>query len=202
MTRYYDPLSDMSRIKEYLINLFLDKDDIVNLIMPTLDDNHFTLNQNWLGGKYEKNVYGETEIKTLLGHCFDHPYLEGTVTDSRCAIFIETYLNRVENRHIKEVGLDVFIVCHKDMVQLSDEDKDYYRSIGIYGNRVDSAIQLINSAILDIETMNNIKKRYSIGSMDLAEEEPLKQYIPSTKFYGKCLSYTYNTFYQRKDNMR
>lgn len=202
MARYYDPLSDMSRIKEYLINLFLDKDDIVNLIMPTLDDNHFTLNQNWLGGKYEKNVYGETEIKTLLGHCFDHPYLEGTVTDSRCAIFIETYLNRVENRHIKEVGLDVFIVCHKDMVQLSDEDKDYYRSIGIYGNRVDSAIQLINSAILDIETMNNIKKRYSIGSMDLAEEEPLKQYIPSTKFYGKCLSYTYNTFYQRKDNMR
>lgn len=158
MPKYYDPLSDMSRIKEYLMNLFLDKEDLANLIMPTLDDDHFTLNQNWLGGKYDKNVYGKTEIVTLLGHCFDHPYLEGTVTDSRCAIFIETYLNRVENKHIKEVGLDVFIVCHKDMVQLSDEDKDYYRSIGIYGNRVDSAIQLINSAILDIETMNNIKK--------------------------------------------
>ena len=43
MSKYYDPLSDMSRIKEYLMNLFLDKEDLVNLIMPTLDNDHFTL---------------------------------------------------------------------------------------------------------------------------------------------------------------
>ena len=202
MPKYYDPLSDMSRIKEYLINLFLDKEDLANLIMPTLDDEHFTLNQNWLGGKYDKNIFGETEIKTLIGHCFDHPYIDGTVTDNRCAIFIETYLNRVENKHIKEVGLDVFIVCHKDMVQLSDEDKGYYHKIGVYGNRVDSAVQLINSALLDPLENEHIKKKYSIGEINMSERNPLKQYVPNTKFYGKCLSYTYQTFYQRKRNVR
>lgn len=201
MSKYYDPLSDMSRIKDNLMLLFCDSDDIVRLIMPQLDDDHFSMEQNWYGGKYEKNIWGETEIKTLIGHCFDHPYIEGTVTDNRCAIFIETYLKRVPNKHIKEVGVDIFIVCHKDSVRISEEDKDYYRSIGIYGNRVDSAVQLINSAILNTEVMENIKKRYAIGNMNLNDEEPIKQYIPSTKFYGKCISYTYNTFYQ-KDNVR
>lgn len=202
MEKYYDSLSDMSRIKDSLKLLFCDSKDIVNLIMPQLDDEHFSMEQNWYGGTFDKNIWGKTEIKTLLGHCFDHPYIEGTVTDNRCAIFIETYLTRVENQHIKEVGLDIFVVCHKDSVQLSDDEKQYYRSIGVYGNRVDSAVQLINSSILKAETMENIKKRYSIGSINLSEYDPLKQYIPSTKFYGKCLSYTYNTFYQRKSNMR
>lgn len=202
MPKIYDPLSDMSRIKEYLMNLFLDKEDIVHLVMPTLDNDNFTLNQNWLGGKYDKNVYGETEIKTLLGHCFDHPYMEGTVTDSRCSIFIETYLNRVQNEHMKEVGLDVFIVCHKEIVQLSEEDKNYYRKIGIYGNRVDSTMQLINSALLDPHENEYMKEKYSIGKINLSEHNPIKLYTPNTKFYGKCLSYYYQAFYQRKSNVR
>lgn len=200
--KYYDPLSDMAMIKESLVSLFCDTEDITRLIMPQLDNEDFTFEQNWYGGKFDKNIYGKTDIQTLIGHCFDTPYIEGTVSDNRCAIFIETYLTKVENQKIKQVGVDIFVIAHKDSVRLSDEDKDYYKSIGVYGNRVDSAVQVINSTINDEKIMEAIKKRYSIGDLTFTERNPVKQYIPGTKFYGKCLSYTYNTFYQRKDNVR
>ena len=200
--KYYNPLSDMSRIKTSLMSLFCDLNDLTKLIMPQLDNDNFTFEENWLGGKYDKNKYGKTEIVDLVGHCFDMPYIEGTVTDNRCAIFIETYVTKVENEHLKEVGMDVFIVCHKDSVHLSKEDKKYFESIGVYGNRVDSAVQVINSSILNQFVMDSIKKKYSIGTVNLVERNPIQQYVPGTKFYGKVLHYTYQTFYQRKNNVR
>lgn len=200
--KYYDPLSDMAMIKESLMSLFCDTEDITRLIMPQLDDENFTFEQNWYGGNFDKNIYGKTDIKTLIGHCFDTPYIEGTVSDNRCAIFIETYLTKVENQKIKQVGVDIFIVAHKDSVRLSEKDKEYYESVGIYGNRVDSAMQVINSTINDERIMKAINKKYSIGDLTFTERNPVKQYVPGTKFYGRCLSYTYNTFYQRKDNVR
>ena len=202
-TKYYDPLSDLSRIKLSLMELFKDTDDITNLIMPHLDNENFTFDENWYGGKFEKNINGETKITDLVGHCFDTPYIEDTVTDNRCAIFVETYLLKVENQHIKEVGVDVMVICHKDSVRLSESDKQYYESVGVYGNRVDSAIQVINSTILNHNVMDNIKKDFSIGKLTLSERgNPLQQYVPCTKFYGKVLHYTYQTFYQRKNNER
>lgn len=200
--KYYDPLSDMSRIKESLMSLFCDLEDITRLIMPQLDNSNFTWEQNWYGGNFDKNVKGQTEIKTLLGHCFDTPYIEGTVTDNRCAIFIETYLIGVGSQHIKEVGVDIMVICHKDSVKLSEKDKKYYESIGVYGNRVDSAIQVINSSILNHRVMEKIKEKYSIGDLNLIERNPLQQYVPGTKFYGKVLHYAYQTFYQRKNNVK
>lgn len=200
--KYYDPLSDMSRIKESLVELFGDVEDISNLIMPNLDDSNFTWMENWLGGNFTETINGETKITNLIGHCFDIPYVEGTISDNRCAVFMETHLLKVENQHIKQVGLDIFVVCHKDAVKLSKEEKEYYNSIGIYGNRVDSAIQAINSTINNKLLMKGIKEKYSIGELTFVERNPLKQYIPATKFYGKCLSYTYQSFYQRKDHVR
>lgn len=200
--KYYDPLADTAMIKESLLSLFCDTEDITRLIMPQMENENFTFEQNWYGGRYDTNIYGETDIQTLIGHCFDTPYVEGTITDNRCAIFVETYLTKVENQKIKQVGLDVFIIAHKDAVRLSEEDKKYFNSKGVYGNRIDCAVQVINSTINNNMIMDSIKKKYSIGELTLSERNPLKQYIPGTKFYGKCLSYTYNTFYLRKDQYR
>lgn len=200
--KYYDPLSDMAMIKESLMSLFCDTKDITRLIMPVLDNDNFTFEQNWYGGVCNENIDGKTEIVDLIGHCFDTPYIEGTITDARCAIFIETYVAKVECKKIKQIGVDIYIIAHKDVVRLSDDDKDYYRSIGIYGNRVDSAVQAINSSINNPEIMKEIKRKYSIGELTLSEYEPVEKYVPATKFYGKCIHYTYNTFYQRKDNIR
>lgn len=200
--KYYDSLSDMSRIKDSLMSIFYDSDDVIRLIMPTLDDDNFTQKQNWYGGTLEKNVDGETEKVSLTGHCFDTPYIEGKVSDGKCGVFIETYLTKAESLRIKEVGVDITVVCHKDYINLSNEDKEYFNSLGVFGNRVDSAIQAINSAILNSNAMELIKQKYSIGNMILAKENPLKQYSPGAGFYGKCLSYTYQSFFQRKANAR
>lgn len=193
--KYYNPLLDMSSIKESLMSLFCNSKDITKLIMPSLDNTDFTLEQNWYGGTYDKGISGKTNPTTLTGHCFDTPYIEGTISDDRCAVFIETYLSKIENQRIKEVGVDIMVVCHKDLTKLSKEDKEYFNLSGVYGNRIDSAIEVINSLILNSDT---IKESYSIGNMNLTKIAPLNQYVPDTKFYGKCLSYTYQSFYRKK----
>lgn len=195
---YYDPLSDMSRIKVSLMSLFCDSEDITRLIMPNLDNANFTLEQNWYGGTFNENINGETENAALIGHCFDTPYIEGAIPDNRCAIFMETYLTKAANQHIKEVALDIMVICHKDSIRLSQKDAQYYESIGVYGNRIDSTIQLINSSILNPDVMEKIKENYSIGNLNLTEKDPLQQYMPGTGFYGKVLHYTYQSFYRRK----
>ncbi len=197
--KYYCPLSDMSRIKASLMSLFFNNTDITRLIMPTPDNESFTLEQNWYGGKFEKNMSGEAEIITLSGHCFDTPYIEGAMAADSCAIFIETYLTKMENQHIKEVGLDISVICHKDLIRLSTDDSEYYHAKGIYGNRVDSSIQIIHSSLLDSPMTDDIRKKYSIGNISLSlEKNPLKQYCQGKDFYGKCLSYTYQAFYRHK----
>lgn len=196
-TKIYDPLSDMYRIKDSLASLFCDTEDITNLVMPNLDDPDFTFEENWYGGRFEKTVTGKTKIADLLGHCFTTPYIDGTVSDSRCAIFIDTLLISVSNKFIKEVGVEVSVVCHKSSVRLSKNDKTYYESIGVYGNRVDCLSQLINSSILSENIMKAIMKKYSIGSMNLVPRTPVRPYIPGNEFYGKILNYTYQSTYQK-----
>lgn len=200
--KFYDSLSDTSRLKERLMSLFYSKEELVRLIMPKLDDDNFTREQNWYGGLFEKAADGQTEIVTLTGHCFDTSYIEGTLAEGQCAVYLESGLSKAENRHFKEVSMDIMVVCHKDALRLSEEDKNFYNAMGVYGNRVDSAVQIIHSCILGQSMADEIKESYAVGSLNLAGENPLKQYIPDTKFYGKCLSYTYHSFYQRKGSIR
>lgn len=194
--RIYDPLSDIYRIKDSLASLFCDTEDITRLVMPILDDSDFTFEENWYGGKVTKTVNGSTKYTDLLGHCFTTPYIDGTVTDNRCAIFIETSLLSVSNKFIKEVGVEISVVCHKSAIKLSSEDKEYYNSIGVYGNRADCLSQLINSSLLSENIMLAIMKKYSIGTMNLVQRTPIRPYVPSKEFYGKVLLYSYQGNYQ------
>lgn len=200
--KIYNPLSDMSRLKERLMSFFCGQEALVRLVMPKLDDENFTREQNWYGGSFEKAADGHTEIVTLTGHCFDTPYIEGTLAEGQCAIYLESDLSKAENRHFKEAGVNIIVVCHKDVFRLSEEDKNYYNAMGVYGNRIDSAVQIIHSCILSQSITDEIKESYAIGNLNLSVENPLKQYIVNAGFYGKCLSYTYHSFYQRKSNMK
>lgn len=139
-----------------------------------------------------------TDITKLAEHCFDTPYIEGSITDNGCAIFIETHLIKVVNQRVKEVGINIYVVCHKDSISLSEEERTYYNSIGIYGNRVDSVVQAIDATLTSPNTMDEIKKNYSIGALTFIEGEPIKEYLPEPDFYGKQMSYTYQSFYQHK----
>ena len=69
--KIYNPLADLGRIKDSLISLFLDTEDLTRLIMPTLDNIKFTQEQNWYGGNYQTTISGKYESTDLIGHCFD-----------------------------------------------------------------------------------------------------------------------------------
>lgn len=140
----------------------------------------------------------DADIAKLSPNCFDTPYIEGIITDSDCGIFVETHLIKVANQRFKEVGVNIYVVCHKDSIALSEEDNTYFNSVGIYGNRIDSTVQAIHAAIINPETMTEIKKRLSIGDLTLIEEEPIKLYLTGTDFYGKQMSYTYQAFFHKK----
>lgn len=195
--KVYDPLSDLGRVKDSFRSLFFNTDDIVRLIMPTLDDTDFSDEANWYGGKVKTTVTGATKNVTLLGHCFDTPYLDGTIPDNRSAIFIETFVSDLKNRYIKTIRVDVSIISHKDAVSISEADKTYFNNIGVYGNRVDCACQVINSALLDPD----ISKLFGIGDISMVENNPIRLYMPNDKFYGKVISYVYPTFYTTSSNV-
>ena len=139
------------------------------------------------------------DLTRLAAHCFNTPYIEGIMAGHASAIFIETYLTKKTSQRIKEVGIDIYILCHKDSIELPEADKAYYQSKGIYGNRIDSAIQIIHASLSAPQTANNIKENYSLGGLSLSsEKDPLTPYSPGAGFYGKCLSYIYQSFHQRK----
>ena len=196
MTQISNPLADMARIKESLMSMFLEDEDTVKLVMPVPDDPDFTREQNWYGGKMHTTVTGQPKEVTLTGHCFELPYLEGAVPDSRCALFIEPQLLKVPNRFLKEVGVAVTVFCHKYLLHLSVPEKEYFASRGIYGNRTDCLCQTIDRLIMSLTVTDSIKKNYAIGDMQLSEKEPVKLPEPGSGFYGKILSYTYHSNYQ------
>lgn len=138
-----------------------------------------------------------TDMSRLVTQYFGMPYIAGSITDNGCAIFIDTRLIKLESQRVKEVGVDIHIVCHKDSIALSEEDKAYYNSLDIYGNRVDCAAQLINAVIMNPKIMNEIKQNYAISDMTFIPEKPVKRLISETDFCGKQMSYTYQSFYKR-----
>ena len=153
----YNPLSDMGRMKETLVALLGNSED----------------------------------IKKLAPHITDMPYVQGSIAENESSIFMDTRLRKVPNQRLKEVGTEIYVVCHKDALTLSEDEKAYFRSIGVYGNRVDCIVQMVHSIILETQNI-------SIGDMDFIDEEPIKPYIPEVDFIGKQMSYTCQTFYQRK----
>lgn len=152
-----NPLSDMGKMKETLVALLGNNED----------------------------------MKKLASHITDTPYAQGDVTENESGIFIDTHLRKVSNQRLKEVGTEIYVVCHKDALTLSDDEKTYFRNIGVYGNRVDCMVQMIHSMILETRDI-------SIGDMNLVDEEPIKPYSPEGNYLGKQISYTCQSFYQRK----
>ena len=152
-----NPLSDMGKLKETLVALLENSED----------------------------------MKKLALHIIDTPYVKESIAENESGVFIDTHLRKVSNQRFKEVGTDIYVVCHKDALTLSEDEKTYFRNIGVYGNRVDCIVQIIHSLILETQ---NIR----IGDMNLVDEEPIKPYSPEENLLGKQMSYTCQSFYQRK----
>lgn len=178
-----DDFSILGRTKRLFASILLNDDDVRNLVMPKLDDEMSTIEENWFGNK------------ELLGHCFNVPYIKKTITDSRNLITMESTISAIDSGTIKEFAVDLFVFCHRDTIDMDYEEKSKYESKGYNGNRVDMIIQAVYNAIKHYQFDN--EQDFGIGDLRLIPNRPIKIYIPDERFYGKQLTYTCKDFYMK-----
>lgn len=187
-----NPLSKLATYKEDLINIFMNDSLVQGLVMPVWEDNTFSEKQNWRGGTYT-NKNGIT--KELIGHCFDVPFIDTTLSKEIAAIFIEDTISELKENSIQSMSLQIMIICHKKMLYLDNESRKSFESIGYYGNRVDMLVQVINSIFLQ---SNKKSDKFGIGKLRLDTRNPVRTYVPNSEFYGRVMNYTIYDFNKTK----
>lgn len=179
-----NPLVLLGLIKEAVGNILMTNDDVSELVMPFLDDDDYSFEDNWFGSKIGKNIQGQVKDNRLLGHCKDVPYMDETITDTRSLILMETYANVTTS--IIDYTLVINVICHRDVVELDDDEKSDWRKKGYAGNRIDMICQAINNALTD----DMIKDSFGIGAMSLdTRVSQMQSFKPNTNFYGRTLVY-------------
>lgn len=186
-----DPLWEFGAFKDTLRLLFMNDEIITNLVMPELDNSQFTYEQNWKGGKYTKNRFGHSCKEVLVGHCFTHPYVEDTVTDTRSFICIETIYPNTYNPTFKDISLQIYIYSHHDILDLSDEEYQNYMKQGFAGNRCDMIMMAINRLMFN----KDVCRDFGIGKVSFSERYPINTHVPNNKYYGRILNYNVKDFF-------
>lgn len=183
--RMSNPLKVIGLCKDKVGTILMLNDDVVNLVMPTLDNEDFSTEQNWFGCKIEQNVNGEKKNIHLIGHCKDTPYFDETITDTRAMIWMEAFIRKISTS-IMNVSLAINVTCHKDIIPFSSEEKRYWKSKGYAGNRVDAICMAVYNALTDSDVIRN----FGIGKMDFDYgTQQLSSFKPNFTFYGRSMTF-------------
>lgn len=179
-----NPLVLLGLIKESVGNILMTNDDVSELVMPFLDDDNYSFEDNWFGCKIGEDIHGKAKNNRLLGHCKYVPYMDETITDTRSLILMETYANVTTS--VIDYTLVINVVSHRGAVELDDDEKLKWHKKGYAGNRIDIICQAINNALTD----DMIKDSFGIGAMSLDTRVPqMQSFKPNTNFYGRTLVY-------------
>lgn len=179
-----NPLVLSGLIKQSVGNILMTDEDVSELVMPDLDDDNYSFEDNWYGCKIGEDLYGDVKDNRLIGHCKDTPYMDETITDTRSLILMETYANI--STSIIDYTLVIHVVSHRNVIKLEDDEKLKWRRKGYVGNRVDIICQAINNAL----TNKEIKDTFGIGTMSLdTRVGQMQSFKPNTNFYGRTIVY-------------
>lgn len=192
-----DDLRTLGKFKDMVMDILFKSEDVRDLCMPQLDNENLDVSDNFFGGKNLEYFDAESnEMKNvdLLGHCFDVPYIDLRINDTRALIAIESYVKRIEGDHIKEVELDIFVYSHKDIIHMDSQEKGKFINKGYAGNRIDMLCAAIINAI------KTHSQDFGIGGLDLNPYNPIYPYEPKNEFYGKKISYLCYDFYIKPKN--
>ena len=176
--------------KDNLFKLLLQhelSDLLIDILMPTIEDDRFDKIENFLGGSYEYYQNGHLELIDLKQHIFDVPFIYQTITDTRNAICIDTSLKSC-TQTIKEMNIEISVICHKESINLDLDTRLKYKKLGYIGrNRLDIAVEIIGDII-------NGSKKFGIGKLLPRSYDPVKSSYPSKDFFGKILFYSCSDF--------
>lgn len=192
-----DDLRTMGKFKDMIMNILFKSEDVRDLVMPQLDNDNFDLSDNFFGGKnleYYDAINNENKNVDLLGHCFDVPFIDERINDTRALITLESYIKRIEGSHVKEVELDIFVYSHKNIIHMDSKEKGKYIKKGYAGNRVD----MLCAAVVD--AIKEHSKDFGIGGLKLKPYDPIYPYEPKNEFYGKKISFLCPDFFIKPKN--
>lgn len=200
-----DDLKSLGKVKDYIMKVLYNNEDVRNLTMPSLDDDRFDSVDNFFGGKnleYYNPTTKKYEYADLLGHCFDVPYIDETITDSRALITMDSYIPELPSEHIKTIALDMFVFSHKSFIHMNSKEKASYSKRGYAGNRVDMIVSAIELALKEANQIVNRPKDFGIGKIVMRERSPITPYEPNKEFYGKKISLLCSDFFEKPKNKR
>lgn len=181
----------LSAYKDVLFKMLLNDEErselLMDILMPTIEDDRFDKIDNFIGGCFEYIQDGKTELVDLKQHIFDVPFIYSTVTDTRNAICMDTNLNSC-SQSLKEMEIEISVICHKDSLPLDMKTRLKYKNLGYIGrNRLDIAVAIIGDII-------NRSSKFGIGKFSPSRYKPVKSYYFSNDFFGKILTYTCSDF--------
>lgn len=191
MTSYeFKSLGEYKNLLFQLLMLSGEKSDLLmEIVMPTLDNDKLDKYDNFLGGEFEiYNSDGDREIVKLQGRLFDVPFIYSTVENTINTICIDTNV-RSCNQNTKEMVITLNVICHKDNLKLDYETKRKYKKLGYTGNRLDIMVSLIG------EILNYSKdSELGIGALIPFPRNPIVPDYPNNNFFGKTMNYICSDF--------
>lgn len=84
---------------------------------------------------YELGSYKETLVRLIQGHsdisrlvsgCFDTSFVPSYMNPQDNIICLDTNVIKADGSALKEVGIDIYLILHKDHCTFSDADRRYF----------------------------------------------------------------------------
>jgi hypothetical protein len=147
-------LKDIGVYKNRLITTIIKSDDICELI---------------LGENYDKTDIDE---KIIYNNVFPYLYVNGVQDEVKTYICIEVSVPKTYDFTYKNMEIDIWCYCHKDIMQ--------YHKKGYLGTRADILSDMVDRLL-------NSSNDYGIGRLKLQSCEPLNV---SMYHYGRHLTYS------------
>lgn len=147
-------LKDIGTYKNRLLTTIVKSEDICELI---------------LGKNYDQT---DVDEKIIYNNIFPYLYVDDTQTEVKTYVCMEVSVPRTHDFTYKDMKVDIWCYCHKDIMQYSKK--------GFLGTRADILSDMVDRLL-------NSSNDYGIGRLKLQSCVPLNI---SKSHYGRHLTYT------------
>ena len=147
-------LKDIGTYKNRLLTTIVKSEDIRELI---------------LGKNYDQT---DVDEKIIYNNIFPYLYVDDTQTEVKTYVCMEVSVPRTHDFTYKDMKVDIWCYCHKDIMQYSKK--------GFLGTRADILSDMVDRLL-------NSSNDYGIGRLKLQSCVPLNI---SKSHYGRHLTYT------------
>jgi hypothetical protein len=147
-------LKDIGVYKNRLLTTIMSSEDVCELI---------------LGKRYDKT---DVDERLIYKHIFPYLYVDETQTEVKTYICIEVSVPRTHDFTYKDMKVDIWCYCHKDIMRYSKK--------GFLGTRSDILSDMVDRLL-------NSSNNYGIGRLKLQSCVPINI---SKTHYGRHLTYS------------